>query len=223
MTAVIRAKFETWLKKSPVRASDLKESERVFVAKERAYPVSRVLDRVGLHTRVELDYGAGHWWLFDPHWDMSSLSKPSVVTAIFTTPAFRSQYLIDGKLQFFRGGLLELTVIASSGAPGYQYRGAEKIRGRGLIPESRMWHINTRGYWLDTRGIEGMFYHITPDPFRGDGFVRAELGLHRDANVPGSAGCIVVRDSKIFNNRVVPFLAGLSREQQSINLAVEYD
>lgn len=222
MTAAIRAITETWLKKVPAQASSLTDDERVFVSKERAYPAKRVLERLGLHTRVELDYDAGNWWVFNPHWDLSALPKPSAVTAVFTIPVFRSPKLIDGSLKFYRGGLLELTVVATSGAPGYQFRGAEAVRGRGLIPESRLWKINTTGYWLDTKGIEGMFYHITPDPFLGDDYRRSELGLHRDANFPGSAGCIVVRDSKIFNDRVVPFLAGLSREQRSINLAVEY-
>jgi predicted metal-dependent RNase len=67
-----------------------------------------------------------------------------------------------------------------------------------------------------------MFYHITPDPYKGDGFVRAEIGLHRDANAPGSAGCIVVTNSQMFNGTIVPYLAALRREQKSIDLAVEY-
>lgn len=220
--AAIRAKNETWLKKSPIQASLLKDDERVFVPPKRPYPVSRVLGRDGLHTQVELDYGAGNWWVFNPHWDLSALPNTSVVSAVFTIPVFRSPKLIDGSLKFYRGGTLDFEVVATSGAPGYQFAEAQKVRGKGLIPESRMWQISTTGYWLDTRGIEGLFFPITPDPFRGDGFVRSELGLHRDANVPGSAGCVVVRDSKIFNERLVPYLTGLSRDQKKINLAVEY-
>lgn len=218
----VTATGATWLKKSPLSASSLGDSERVFVPKGRTYPVKRVLDRQGLHTRLELAYESGNWWIFNPHWNLANLSVSTVVTAVFNLPAIRSNSLLEGMLRFYRGGDLEFGVVATSGAVGFQYPGAEKIRGKGLIPEGRQWQINTAGYWLDTKGVEGLFYHITPDPFRGDGFVRSELGLHRDANVPGSAGCIVVSDSRIFNERVVPYLAGLSREQKKINLAVEY-
>jgi hypothetical protein len=81
-----------------------------------------------------------------------------------------------------------------------------------------MLKISTSGYYLATKGVEGMFYHITPDPFCG----RGELGLHRDANVPGSAGCIVVADSNVFNGKVVPFINGLKNKQSQIPLSVVY-
>lgn len=221
---IIKAKFDTFLKKTPNQASSLKAEDLIFAEKDRTYPVDQVLSQSGLHIQVKLGYGAGIWWLFKPHWDLSALPNTSVVTAVFrlSLSVNRSSKLIEGHLNFYRGGNIEIGVGATSGAIGYQYRGAEKIRGKGQIPEGRLWKINTGGYWLDTRGVEGMFYHITPDPYKGDGFVRAEIGLHRDANAPGSAGCIVVTDSQMFNGTIVPYLAALRREQKSIDLAVEY-
>jgi len=75
---------------------------------------------------------------------------------------------------------------------------------------------------LATPGIEGMFYHITPDPDPDTG--RSEFGLHRDSNVaiyPGSAGCIVVKTSD-FNDKIRPFLDGLRETQSFISLSVFY-
>lgn len=215
--------FDTWLKKEPVQASSLSDNQKVFVESNRIYPIDRVLDKHGLHTQVELSYGAGRWWLFTPHWDfLEEEARDQPVRSTFRMTLSKTSRLIEGKLLFYRGGKSLLEVTASSGAPNFQYLGAESVRGRGMIPQSSTWQINTAGYWLNTRGIEGMFYHITPDPFRGKGFVRSELGLHRDANVPGSAGCIVVRDSRIFNESVVPFLADLSRIQRHVQLSVNY-
>jgi len=41
--------------------------------------------------------------------------------------------------------------------------------------------------------VEGNFFHITPDlVVSPTGLTRSELGIHFDANFPGSAGCIVL-------------------------------
>jgi hypothetical protein len=63
-----------------------------------------------------------------------------------------------------------------------------------------------------------MFYHITPDPQFG----RSQLGLHRDANVPGTIGCIAVRNSNTFNTKVVGFMKDLKNKQSQIPLKVVY-
>ena len=218
----ITAAFDTYLKKTPDQAFSLKPDELILVQKNRIYYVDKVLGELGLHIQMRLSYNAGDWWVFKPHWDLSESPNTSVVSAVFQFPTSRSSKLIEGTLQFYRGANKEIEVTATSGAIGYQYRGAEKIVGKGQIPEGDHWKITTRGYWLDTKGVEGMFFHITPDPYTGNGFSRSELGLHRDANVPGSAGCIVVRDSQIFNNQIVSYLNGLSREQETVNLNVRY-
>jgi hypothetical protein len=55
-------------------------------------------------------------------------------------------------------------------------------RGKGPIPEGE-YKIPTEPYWLDTRGVEGLFFHITPDPVGSGNRIRSELGIHWDANV----------------------------------------
>ncbi len=95
------------------------------------------------------------------------------------------------------GGLLHLgypdgstiSYRATSGCAGWQQPGDEWVRGKGPIPAGR-YEIPSTPYWLDTRGVEGYFFHITPDPVGSGDRIRAELGIHFDANLPGTAGCI---------------------------------
>ena len=219
-----KATAATLLKKEPVQGSTLAENQKVAVPDGKTYGVEKVIADNGLHRQVELAHGAGTWWIFLPHWDTGEV-KPVVtpagkglVTAIFSLKQARSSQLIDGSLTFFDDGKEILKVVATSGATGYQYAGGHTVRGKGCLPPANDWKITTSGYYLATKGVEGMFYHITPDPRMG----RGELGLHRDANVPGSAGCVVVRNSDTFNNKVVPLVNGLKDKQSQINLSVIY-
>ena len=141
-----------------------------------------------------------------------------IVNAVFTLKQARSSQLINGSLTFFEDGKEILKVVATSGIGGFQYAGAHTIRGKGCLPPANDWKISTSGYNLTTPGVEGMFYHITPDPRPP----RSELGLHRDAHVPGSSGCIVVRDSNTFNTQVVPLIKRLKDKQSQIPLSVVY-
>lgn len=95
--------------------------------------------------------------------------------------------------------------ISTSGCVGWQQPGDEWVLARGPIPEGVDYQIPTTPYWLETRGVEGNFFHITPDPVVGNDGTRSELGIHFDANVPGSAGCIVLRNRegwKMFCDRM---------------------
>lgn len=218
------ATADTILKKAPVQGSRLPDDQKVDVPDGKIYGIEKVIETDGLHSHVELESNAGSWWIFLPHWDTGA-AKPvitpsitGIVTAVFTLKQARSSQLINGSLTFSRDGQEVLKVVASSGSAGYQYAGAHTIRGKGCLPPASDWKISASGYKLATRGVEGMFYHITPDPRFG----RSELGLHRDANVPGSAGCVVVRDSNTFNTKVVPFVDGLKNKQSQITLSVIY-
>lgn len=189
----IEANRNTFLKREPDQANLLPKGSFVNIQKGNSYRIEEILDTHHLHEKLRLSGKSGvtigDWWVFRPHWDY--LEKTPTM-AIFTLKQPLKQdgnKYVWGNLSFSDG----FWVTASSGAPGYQYRGAHKIRGSGLIPTSDQWRINLPGYHLDTKGIEGWFWHITPDPFMG----RWELGLHRDANVLGSAGCIVV-PTKVF-------------------------
>jgi hypothetical protein len=109
----------------------------------------------------------------------------------FTMPLCKSQSLITGilKLTYPDGQVIDY--LATSGLPDYQRPDDEWIRGKGPIPEGE-YQIPTEPYWVKTRGVEGLFFHITPDPVGSGDRIRSELGVHYDANVPGTSGCIGV-------------------------------
>lgn len=214
------ATTDTFLKKFPKQASALADNEKIPVPKGKAYPIKQVLgsDEYELHNHVELDHEAGSWWIYKPHWD--TISDPGEVKAVFSLNQAKSNSLIHGKLTFTRDGKEILSVKATSGLPGYQYPGAHSLRGKGCLPPGDDWKISTKGYNSSNPGVAGMFYHITPDPHPDTG--RGEFGLHRDANVPGSAGCIVVAETADFTKKVQPFLDDLSRQQDVVTLTVSY-
>jgi hypothetical protein len=109
---------------------------------------------------------------------------------IFTMPLGISQKLILGNLKLVYPDGQTIEYLATSGLPDYQRPTDEWVRGRGPIPAGEEYQIPTQPYWLDTRGVEGLFFHITPDPIGSGDHVRSELGVHWDANVPGTSGCI---------------------------------
>ena len=70
MADKITAKVPTYLKKLPVQASDLEIDQKIFCDVGKTFPVSS--HRMGgNHTLVELNYGAGKWYIFTEHWDCS--------------------------------------------------------------------------------------------------------------------------------------------------------
>lgn len=112
---------------------------------------------------------------------------------IFTINLAQSLELIYGNLQLVYPDRLPIDYIATSGCADWQRPGDEWARGKGQIPAGE-YQIPSEPYYLETRGVEGDFFHITPDPVVSNKGIRAELGLHFDANFPGSAGCIVLKN-----------------------------
>ena len=82
---------------------------------------------------------------------------------IFTMSLGISQGLILGNLKLIYPDGQVIDYLATSGLPDYQRPGDEWVRGKGPIPEGE-YKIPTKPYWLDTRGVEGLFFHIAPDP-----------------------------------------------------------
>lgn len=65
----IKALRDTWLKKEPKQSNELGEDERVFVSVDKTYEV-KLLNEVPTqaHSKVELSYGGGAWFIYTPHW-----------------------------------------------------------------------------------------------------------------------------------------------------------
>lgn len=108
---------------------------------------------------------------------------------IFTMSLAISQKLIQGNLRLIYPDNQTIDYLATSGLPDWQRQEDQWVRGKGPIPAGE-YKIPVEPYWLDTRGVEGYFFHITPDPVGSGNRIRSELGIHYDANVPGTSGCI---------------------------------
>lgn len=133
-----------------------------------------------------------------------------------------SQSLLWGNLKLVYPAAKEINYLATSGCTQWQQPGDEWVRGKGPIPADFNYVIPTTPYHLDTKGIEGDFFHITPDPVNLDGHIRSELGIHFDANVPGSAGCIVLRNKSGWEGFCDRMEAIAKSGVKSIPLSVNY-
>jgi hypothetical protein len=109
---------------------------------------------------------------------------------IFTMPLGKSKQLITGSLTLKYPSGEVIDYLATSGLPDWQRPEDQWVRAKGPIPAGQQYEIPTEPYWLETRGVEGFFFHITPDPVGSGDLTRSELGVHYDANVPGTSGCI---------------------------------
>lgn len=91
--------------------------------------------------------------------------------------------------------------VVTSGIPGWQYSGSTKHKGRGPLPSCQyaqipFYEIQPKKIFMPrTKGIEGSFYPILPFAvnLRGENYQRSDFGVHFDANVPGSSGCLAFR------------------------------
>lgn len=129
--------------------------------------------------------------------------------------------LIYGNLQLQYPSGEKIFYVATSGCPGWQQPDDEWTIARGPIPRGQ-YEIPTTPYWSDVRGIEGNFFHITPDPVSNGDIVRGEFGVHFDANVPGSSGCIVLRNRDGFDTFCDRLSKIAAEGVQSIPLSVRY-
>lgn len=147
--------------------------------------------------------------------------KTGVTRCVFSMDLEISRALRAGTLTFFdaSGGIVRKEP-ATSGLPGFQTGDHLWTRGAGPVPPAPGQAIQfSNGYNLTTRGIEGMFFPMTPDPIMRNGAVgRAEIGLHRDSNVPGTAGCIGLLLSKADYNEFCAWARGLG----TLPLEVKY-
>ncbi len=62
------------------------------------------------------------------------------------------------------------------------------------VPDLKNWQVLTKPIYMpQVKGVEGNFYKINPHNVVTDkGGKRGDFGIHRDANAPGSLGCIVM-------------------------------
>lgn len=86
----ITSKQQTFLKKRPVPSTTLSSKEKAEVYQGRTIKNCTILERKNKHTYLELGFGLGRWWVFDPHWD-------GLETEIGVKP-----YAVDKDLRYLR-------------------------------------------------------------------------------------------------------------------------
>jgi len=139
--------------------------------------------------------------------------------------------LVWGELSIMEGGATTQTFKVTSGIAPHQHLASEHLKGRGPIPACKAVGLNsyfvrtTPFFQPDTIGIEGNFYYIEPDPVKVRDTQRGEFGIHFDANVPGSAGCIVFPKPKEGDwQKFEDFMSNYRQQGFSqISLVVEYN
>jgi len=110
--------------------------------------------------------------------------------------------------------------LATSGVANWQIPDDQWMRGKGLIPGGN-YQILSEAYWLETRGIEGLFFHITPD-LVGSARTSGELGIHFDANFPGTAGCIGLPNREGWSKFCSRLLKIVAHGIETLPLTVQY-
>ncbi len=156
--------------------------------------------------------------------------KNSTYKIRFKLATASSNSLIFGTLEFLKDNEVYNTLTATSSLPGRQQDGSWNRTG-GLLPPTLMVKAKTGSglsvkttpiYMPQVVGVSGNFYQISPFEMKTDGNVRGDWGLHRDANMPGSMGCIVFPTERGWEacQREMKVLAGLGI--RSIELICEY-
>lgn len=110
-----------------------------------------------------------------------------------------SSNLLEGRLLLISAITSKVLNVykATSGLPNYQNPDETDEKSKGSIPETidigKTYQVDTAPISLpNVKGVEGNFYRILPFTVTVDGVERGDFGIHRDANVPGSSGCVVL-------------------------------
>ncbi len=147
----------------------------------------------------------------------------------FSQHGDRDKGLDYGRLQLIKFNDFSEVWKATSSISSKQYLKSIHKRG-GLIPQAYRcspkfphWTVKTKPLWLPkVKGVEGNFYKINPHFVTTDkGGQRGDFGIHLDANMPGSLGCIVMT-----SNRFKEFCKYMERVRKDgvkeIPLVVQY-
>lgn len=124
---------------------------------------------------------------------------------------------------YYPDGKQAITVKASSGSRRYQNKNSFRRVGRGCIPPCTDLVLDTFGFDSEVRGVEGRFFPISSLNNQLGLYGRSGFGLHRDANVEGTAGCIaVINDDSFARVRNILYAARFA-EIATIPLVIDYD
>ena len=153
---------------------------------------------------------------------------PVVRSALFKMELRETSTLINGNLFLFSNEDFTdqaFDAVATSGLTRNQGLDDIWVRRHGPIPNLPNLRISTEGVNLASNpGIQGMFFPILPFTLRRhDGYTRSDFGVHFDANTPGSAGCIVIRNRNTFDRFTDIMNETKAAGLETIPLKIEYN
>lgn len=82
--------IHTSLKKEPIQSDKLASDQKAKIYQGRTLKDCEILERRDNHTLLNIGFGLGKWWIFNPHW-----------TGLETKPLI-TPYGIDGNLHYLR-------------------------------------------------------------------------------------------------------------------------
>ena len=129
-------------------------------------------------------------------------------------------------LNHLEKGYIQKWLVTSSTSPK-QERQHQHVWG-GLIPQNSETELKKYSVVLNpvdlshNKGVAGNFYKILPFSLKTTkGKTRGNLGIHLDANVPGSLGCLVMNDYNF--SEFEEYMRNLrSRNVETVPLFVQY-
>ena len=149
---------------------------------------------------------------------------------LFSMALKPSTNLLMGKLHIMDGETPIASYVATSGLARYQEKKHQSWRGIGAMPACEKVGISSYSVLTEpysgtsNAGTTEVFFRVNK-PFRilVDGIWRAGFGIHFDASIPDSGGCIVLRDTTEWNSFRAFMADYASKGFPSISLIVEYD
>lgn len=120
--------------------------------------------------------------------------------------------------------------VATSGLGMYQRIGGWSKQRGGVCPAAYHCNPTFANHWVQVapldlshvKGVEGEAYPITPfEVTTKEGVKRSDMLIHRDANAPGSLGCIVLPDDEFADFQEVFNFECVGHEK--IKLWLQYD
>lgn len=145
----IKAIADTILKKEPRQSSQLEPHQISSVAIGREFTGNKI-GQDGQHSRYELDFGAGSWWVYDPHWQVetdtfpSGLPKPQIGDRPTKTDVIES--IINYCLTVGITNSKHIAYVLSTAENESQFKAIKEYRGRTLTSDQqRYWGSNFMG------------------------------------------------------------------------------
>lgn len=151
-----------------------------------------------------------------------------ILTYRMTLPKMWSNKLIVGRLFLQESNRKQMEYMCTSGLPQYQSWQSWHQAGLGPIPpclDLNLEYYQVQVIPIDMRtmiGVSGLFYKILPHIMRTDKYRRSDFGIHWDANIPGTAGCIGFRDVKEWGNFQMRMMRIQEEGHKTVPLVVEY-